>query len=107
MAGLCVFPSQDQSEDYLALFDSSSDGRKKLASLSKASPDRTTWNILVFTINHTPTFIYLHIALDLICVIYGHFINYAVAKRHSQYQKWRTDLPKAFSSVQNVEGYNF
>ncbi|XP_039990410.1 centrosomal protein of 131 kDa isoform X1 [Xiphias gladius] len=38
--------SQDQSEDYLALFDSSSEGRKKLASLSKASPDRTTWNIL-------------------------------------------------------------
>ncbi|KAL3051910.1 hypothetical protein OYC64_002018 [Pagothenia borchgrevinki] len=38
--------SQEQSEDYLALFDSSSDGRKKLASLSKASPDRTTWNIL-------------------------------------------------------------
>ncbi|XP_029311356.1 centrosomal protein of 131 kDa isoform X2 [Cottoperca gobio] len=38
--------SQDQGEDYLALFDSSSDGRKKLASLSKASPDRTTWNIL-------------------------------------------------------------
>uniref|UniRef100_A0A8C4F4H4 Centrosomal protein 131 n=1 Tax=Dicentrarchus labrax TaxID=13489 RepID=A0A8C4F4H4_DICLA len=34
------------SEDYLSLFDSSSDGRKKLASLSKASPDRTTWNIL-------------------------------------------------------------
>uniref|UniRef100_A0A3Q3K0C0 Centrosomal protein 131 n=1 Tax=Monopterus albus TaxID=43700 RepID=A0A3Q3K0C0_MONAL len=42
----CAFPSQDQSEDYLALFDNSSDGRKKLASLSKASPDRTTWNIL-------------------------------------------------------------
>ncbi|XP_041830699.1 centrosomal protein of 131 kDa isoform X2 [Melanotaenia boesemani] len=38
--------SQDQSDDYLALFDSSSDGRKKLASLSKTSPDRTTWNIL-------------------------------------------------------------
>ncbi|XP_051273233.1 centrosomal protein of 131 kDa isoform X3 [Dicentrarchus labrax] len=38
--------SQDPSEDYLSLFDSSSDGRKKLASLSKASPDRTTWNIL-------------------------------------------------------------
>lgn len=38
--------SQEQSEDYLSLFDSSSDGRKKLASLSKASPDRTTWNIL-------------------------------------------------------------
>ncbi|TKS89379.1 Centrosomal protein of 131 kDa 5-azacytidine-induced protein 1 [Collichthys lucidus] len=38
--------TQDQSEDYLSLFDSSSDGRKKLASLSKASPDRTTWNIL-------------------------------------------------------------
>uniref|UniRef100_A0A671XH31 Centrosomal protein 131 n=1 Tax=Sparus aurata TaxID=8175 RepID=A0A671XH31_SPAAU len=34
------------SEDYLSLFDSSTDGRKKLASLSKASPDRTTWNIL-------------------------------------------------------------
>uniref|UniRef100_A0A3Q2ZFI6 Centrosomal protein 131 n=1 Tax=Kryptolebias marmoratus TaxID=37003 RepID=A0A3Q2ZFI6_KRYMA len=34
------------SEDYLALFDSSSDGRKKLASLSKTSPERTTWNIL-------------------------------------------------------------
>uniref|UniRef100_A0A7N6C4Z4 Centrosomal protein 131 n=1 Tax=Anabas testudineus TaxID=64144 RepID=A0A7N6C4Z4_ANATE len=33
-------------EDYLALFDSSSDGRKKLASLSKASSDKTTWNIL-------------------------------------------------------------
>uniref|UniRef100_A0A3Q1JLS5 Centrosomal protein 131 n=1 Tax=Anabas testudineus TaxID=64144 RepID=A0A3Q1JLS5_ANATE len=38
--------SQEQSEDYLALFDSSSDGRKKLASLSKASSDKTTWNIL-------------------------------------------------------------
>uniref|UniRef100_A0A3B5Q5A4 Centrosomal protein 131 n=1 Tax=Xiphophorus maculatus TaxID=8083 RepID=A0A3B5Q5A4_XIPMA len=35
-----------QSGDYLTLFDSSSDGRKKLASLSKASPERTTWNIL-------------------------------------------------------------
>ncbi|KAM4715450.1 centrosomal protein of 131 kDa isoform 2-T4 [Anableps anableps] len=38
--------SQEQSEDYLTLFDSSSDGRKKLASLSKTSPERTTWNIL-------------------------------------------------------------
>ncbi|XP_041671771.1 centrosomal protein of 131 kDa isoform X2 [Cheilinus undulatus] len=38
--------SQDQNEDYLSLFDSGSDGRKKLASLSKTSPDRTTWNIL-------------------------------------------------------------
>uniref|UniRef100_A0A3Q2ZCL3 Centrosomal protein 131 n=1 Tax=Kryptolebias marmoratus TaxID=37003 RepID=A0A3Q2ZCL3_KRYMA len=38
--------SQNRSEDYLALFDSSSDGRKKLASLSKTSPERTTWNIL-------------------------------------------------------------
>uniref|UniRef100_A0A671XK29 Centrosomal protein 131 n=1 Tax=Sparus aurata TaxID=8175 RepID=A0A671XK29_SPAAU len=37
---------RSQSEDYLSLFDSSTDGRKKLASLSKASPDRTTWNIL-------------------------------------------------------------
>uniref|UniRef100_A0A4W5ME48 Centrosomal protein 131 n=1 Tax=Hucho hucho TaxID=62062 RepID=A0A4W5ME48_9TELE len=45
----CVFvcvSSEDQTEDFLALFDSSSDGRRKLASLSKASPDRTTWNIL-------------------------------------------------------------
>uniref|UniRef100_A0AAQ4Q948 Centrosomal protein 131 n=1 Tax=Gasterosteus aculeatus aculeatus TaxID=481459 RepID=A0AAQ4Q948_GASAC len=38
--------SRDQREDYLALFDSSSHGRKKLAGLSKASADRTTWNIL-------------------------------------------------------------
>ncbi|KAL2078387.1 hypothetical protein ACEWY4_026072 [Coilia grayii] len=37
---------EEHSEDFLALFDSSSDGRRKLASLSKASPDRTTWNIL-------------------------------------------------------------
>uniref|UniRef100_A0A8C2WYT0 Centrosomal protein 131 n=1 Tax=Cyclopterus lumpus TaxID=8103 RepID=A0A8C2WYT0_CYCLU len=34
------------SEDYLALFDSGEDARKKLSGLSKASPDRTTWNIL-------------------------------------------------------------
>uniref|UniRef100_A0A8D3BTF6 Centrosomal protein 131 n=1 Tax=Scophthalmus maximus TaxID=52904 RepID=A0A8D3BTF6_SCOMX len=34
------------SDDYLALFDSSSDGRKKLSGLGRASPDRTTWNIL-------------------------------------------------------------
>ncbi|XP_032357722.1 centrosomal protein of 131 kDa isoform X3 [Etheostoma spectabile] len=51
--------SQEPSEDYLALFDSSSDGRKKLASLSKASPDRTTWNILddqprVFPVHSSP-----------------------------------------------------
>ncbi|KAM6964398.1 centrosomal protein of 131 kDa [Tautogolabrus adspersus] len=38
--------SQDQNEDCLSLFNRSSDGRKKLASLSKTSPDRTTWNIL-------------------------------------------------------------
>ncbi|KAM3842789.1 centrosomal protein of 131 kDa-like, partial [Diretmus argenteus] len=38
--------SDDQGDDFLALFDSSLDGRRKLASLSKASPDRTTWNIL-------------------------------------------------------------
>ncbi|XP_062330170.1 centrosomal protein of 131 kDa isoform X2 [Osmerus eperlanus] len=38
--------SEDQTEDFLALFDSSTDGRRKLASLSKVSPDRTTWNIL-------------------------------------------------------------
>ncbi|XP_018600946.1 centrosomal protein of 131 kDa isoform X2 [Scleropages formosus] len=38
--------SEDKTEDFLALFDSSSDGRKKLAGLSRASPDRTTWNIL-------------------------------------------------------------
>uniref|UniRef100_A0A8C9ZPB4 Centrosomal protein 131 n=1 Tax=Sander lucioperca TaxID=283035 RepID=A0A8C9ZPB4_SANLU len=51
--------SQEPGEDYLALFDSSSDGRKKLASLSKASPDRTTWNILddqprVFPVHLSP-----------------------------------------------------
>ncbi|XP_034715878.1 centrosomal protein of 131 kDa isoform X4 [Etheostoma cragini] len=51
--------SREPSEDYLALFDSSSDGRKKLASLSKASPDRTTWNILddqprVFPVHSSP-----------------------------------------------------
>ena len=76
MAGLCVFPSQDQSEDYLALFDSSSDGRKKLASLSKASPDRTTWNILVFTINHTDM-CSLVITFDLIYIRVGGKINTA------------------------------
>ncbi|XP_063077996.1 centrosomal protein of 131 kDa [Engraulis encrasicolus] len=38
--------SEECSDDFLALFDSSSDGRRKLASLTKASPDRTTWNIL-------------------------------------------------------------
>ncbi|XP_030631202.1 centrosomal protein of 131 kDa [Chanos chanos] len=38
--------SEGQAEDFLALFDSSSEGRRKLASLSKASPDHTTWNIL-------------------------------------------------------------
>ncbi|RXN24061.1 centrosomal protein of 131 kDa [Labeo rohita] len=39
-------PSEGQTEDFLALFNSSSDGRRKLASLSKTSKDRTTWNIL-------------------------------------------------------------
>uniref|UniRef100_A0A8C2QBC5 Uncharacterized protein n=1 Tax=Cyprinus carpio TaxID=7962 RepID=A0A8C2QBC5_CYPCA len=34
------------TEDFLALFNSSSDGRRKLASLSKTSKDHTTWNIL-------------------------------------------------------------
>nr|XP_023672757.1 centrosomal protein of 131 kDa [Paramormyrops kingsleyae] len=38
--------SEDKSEDLLTFLDSSSDGRRKLASLGKASPDRTTWNIL-------------------------------------------------------------
>lgn len=58
-----VFLSEDQREDYLALFDSGSDGRKKLASLSKTSPDRTTWNILVFTYDLTPTLSsYLHLS---------------------------------------------
>ncbi|XP_020506197.2 centrosomal protein of 131 kDa isoform X1 [Labrus bergylta] len=51
--------SQDQNEDYLSLFNRSSDGRKKLASLSKTSPDRTTWNILddqprVFPVHSSP-----------------------------------------------------
>uniref|UniRef100_A0AAY5F366 Centrosomal protein 131 n=1 Tax=Electrophorus electricus TaxID=8005 RepID=A0AAY5F366_ELEEL len=38
--------SEEQTEDFMALFDSSSDGRRKLASLTKAPPDRTTWNVL-------------------------------------------------------------
>ncbi|XP_056286453.1 centrosomal protein of 131 kDa [Pseudoliparis swirei] len=37
--------NQDQNQHYLALFDSS-DGHKKQSGLSRASPDRTTWNIL-------------------------------------------------------------
>ncbi|KAG1955160.1 centrosomal protein of 131 kDa isoform X2 [Pimephales promelas] len=39
-------PSEGHTEDFLALFNSSSDGRRKLAGLSKTSKDRTTWNIL-------------------------------------------------------------
>ncbi|XP_016427727.1 centrosomal protein of 131 kDa isoform X2 [Sinocyclocheilus rhinocerous] len=39
-------PSEGRTEDFLALFNSSSDGRRKLASLSKTSKDHTTWNIL-------------------------------------------------------------
>ncbi|KTG35728.1 hypothetical protein cypCar_00015752 [Cyprinus carpio] len=39
-------PSEGHTEDFLALFNSSSDGRRKLASLSKTSKDHTTWNIL-------------------------------------------------------------
>ncbi len=39
--------SEGHTEDFLALFNSSSDGRRKLASLSKTSKDHTTWNILV------------------------------------------------------------
>uniref|UniRef100_A0A8D0DI03 Centrosomal protein 131 n=1 Tax=Salvator merianae TaxID=96440 RepID=A0A8D0DI03_SALMN len=39
--------SADQHGDFLTLFESSSGGRKKLASLSKVSPEKkTTWNIL-------------------------------------------------------------
>uniref|UniRef100_K7GIJ3 Centrosomal protein 131 n=1 Tax=Pelodiscus sinensis TaxID=13735 RepID=K7GIJ3_PELSI len=39
--------SAEQPGDFLTFFDSSSGGRKKLASLSKTSPDKkTTWNIL-------------------------------------------------------------
>ncbi|XP_051771569.1 centrosomal protein of 131 kDa isoform X2 [Ctenopharyngodon idella] len=38
--------SDGHTEDFLALFNSSSDGRRKLAGLSKTSKDRTTWNIL-------------------------------------------------------------
>ncbi|XP_064179534.1 centrosomal protein of 131 kDa [Anguilla rostrata] len=40
---------EESSEDFLSFFDRSLDGRRKLASLSKTSPDRTTWNILVPT----------------------------------------------------------
>ncbi|XP_054625101.1 centrosomal protein of 131 kDa isoform X2 [Dunckerocampus dactyliophorus] len=38
--------SQDQSGDYLTLLDSGANSPKKLGGLGKASPDRTTWNIL-------------------------------------------------------------
>ncbi|NXP24399.1 CP131 protein, partial [Scytalopus superciliaris] len=39
--------SSEQTEDFLAFFESSSGGRKKLATLSKTSPEKkTTWNIL-------------------------------------------------------------
>ncbi|NXY25740.1 CP131 protein, partial [Atrichornis clamosus] len=39
--------SSEQSGDFLAFFESSSGGRKKLATLSKTSPEKkTTWNIL-------------------------------------------------------------
>ncbi|XP_060620265.2 centrosomal protein of 131 kDa isoform X3 [Anolis sagrei] len=39
--------SPEHHRDFLTLFDSSSGGRKKLASLSKVSPEKkTTWNIL-------------------------------------------------------------
>ncbi|XP_056627264.1 centrosomal protein of 131 kDa isoform X2 [Triplophysa dalaica] len=38
--------SDGHTEDFLALFNSSTDGRRKLASLSKTSKDQTTWNIL-------------------------------------------------------------
>ncbi|XP_067860069.1 centrosomal protein of 131 kDa isoform X2 [Heptranchias perlo] len=39
--------SEKRADDFLALFDSSADGRKKLSSLSKTSPEkRTTWNVL-------------------------------------------------------------
>uniref|UniRef100_A0A8C6V5M6 Centrosomal protein 131 n=1 Tax=Naja naja TaxID=35670 RepID=A0A8C6V5M6_NAJNA len=41
------FSSSDHHDDFLTLFNSSSTGRKKLASLSKDSPEKkTTWNIL-------------------------------------------------------------
>ncbi|NWS12023.1 CP131 protein, partial [Pachyramphus minor] len=39
--------SSEQTGDFLALFESGAGGRKKLASLSKTSPEKkTTWNIL-------------------------------------------------------------
>ncbi|XP_034049625.1 centrosomal protein of 131 kDa isoform X2 [Thalassophryne amazonica] len=38
--------SQERNEDNLALIDSSLDRRKKVSTLSKVSPDRTTWNML-------------------------------------------------------------
>ncbi|XP_063149458.1 centrosomal protein of 131 kDa isoform X3 [Candoia aspera] len=42
-----AFISAEQHEDFLTLFNSSSSGRKKLASLSKDSTEKkTTWNIL-------------------------------------------------------------
>lgn len=45
---ILLLSSVEQHGDFLTLFESSSGGRKKLASLSKVSPEKkTTWNILV------------------------------------------------------------
>ncbi|KFW79234.1 5-azacytidine-induced protein 1, partial [Manacus vitellinus] len=43
--------SSEQTGDFLAFFETGAGGRKKLASLSKTSPEKkTTWNILVRTV---------------------------------------------------------
>ncbi|XP_029943445.1 centrosomal protein of 131 kDa-like [Salarias fasciatus] len=43
---LSTRPAWDRDQDYLSLFDSSSDGRRKLASLGRTSGDGSTWNVL-------------------------------------------------------------
>ncbi|XP_029943463.1 centrosomal protein of 131 kDa isoform X5 [Salarias fasciatus] len=43
---LSTRPAWERDQDYLSLFDSSSDGRRKLASLGRTSGDGSTWNVL-------------------------------------------------------------
>ncbi|XP_053309204.1 centrosomal protein of 131 kDa isoform X3 [Spea bombifrons] len=45
--GNSSFFSEDQHEDFLAFFDGSSSGRRKLSGLTKTSPEKkATWNVL-------------------------------------------------------------
>lgn len=67
--------SEDQNEDYLSLYDASSDGNKKVSSLGKTSPDRTTWNILVLpsathhacVVTHPPSLSVYTLCVSSVC----------------------------------------